>query len=350
MPMGERFVTIVVTLSVLLVAAPARAQDGDVEAELLFREGKELLKKGKVADACDKFEASERASHDLDTVVNLADCRERNGQLASSWALFLKAASEARTLQQDALEKTARKRARKLESKLSYLTISVPVASRVDGLAITRNGQSVDAALWDSAVPTDVGTYTIEANAPGHRAWSATVLVDRGHDKGEPASLSVPVLETLPAEEVPDEPPPPDEDGPPPDDDPLPEAPRRGGGGRKTLGLVIGGTGAAMAIGGVVFGFLAKGKLDEAESLCGDDHACDDPALTMQANRLSDKASTYGNVSTVLVGAGVAALATGLVLYLTAPSGGAGDDEHALRIAPELTGDGFAVSISGVLP
>ena len=352
LPMGERFVTCVVALSILLVAAVGHAQDADVEAELLFREGKELLKKGQVAAACDKFEASERASHDLDTVVNLADCRERNGQLASSWALFLKAASEARNLGQDALEKTARKRAKKLEGKLSYLTITVPAASRVDGLAIARNGERLDAALWDSAVPTDVGSYTIEATAPGHRAWTATVLVDRGHVRGEPASLSVPVLEKLPEETPPDEPPPPPPDEErPPDEEPLPEAPRRGGGsGRKTLGLVIGGTGAALTLGGAVFGFLAKGKLDEAESLCGGDHACDEPAQTMQANQLNDDASLFGNVSTALVGVGVGALATGLVLYLTAPPGGGDDDEHALRVAPELTGDGFAVTLSGVLP
>lgn len=340
----------VVAWSILLAASTGHAQDADVEAEHLFREGKELLKKGKIAEACVKFEASERAAHDLATLVNLADCRERNGELATSWALFLKAASEARTSKQDALEKVARKRAKALEGKLSYLTVAVPAGSRVDGLEIRRDGEAIDAALWDSAVPTDVGSYTIEATAPGHRAWTATVRVDRGHDKAEPASISVPPLEKLPDEVKPDLPPP-DEDRPPPppDDEPEPPAPRRGGSGRRTLGLVIGGAGGLATIGGVVFGVLAKGKLDKAEDLCGTDHACDDPALTVQANALSDDAALYGNVSTVLVGVGVAGLATGLVLYLTAPSGGGGD-EHALRITPEVREGGFAVSISGVLP
>jgi hypothetical protein len=91
----------------------------------------------------------------------------------------------------------------------------------------------------------------------------------------------------------------------------------------------------------------AKGKLDEAERLCGGDHSCDDPAQTVQANLLNDDAALYGNVSTALVGVGVGALATGLVLYLTAPSGGGG--EHALRVSPELTEGGFAVTVSGRL-
>jgi serine/threonine-protein kinase len=346
--MGARSVTAIVALAITVLVGSARAQDADVQAELLFREGKELLKKGKVAEACDKFQASERAAHDLDTVVNLADCRERNGELATSWALFLKAASEARTSKQDALEKLARKRAKALEGKLPHLTIEVPAGSAVDGLAITRDGEPVDPALWGSAVPTDAGTYTIEATAPGRRAWSATVTVEAGHGKAGPAKISVPPLEELPEEvRPPDDPPPPIDDGAPPDDRPGPPPRPRRGGGRKTLGLVLGGTGAAITIGGAVFGLLAKGKLDEAERLCGGDHSCDDPAQTVQANLLNDDAALYGNVSTALVGVGVGALATGLVLYLTAPSGGGG--EHALRVSPELTEGGFAVTVSGRL-
>ena len=77
-----------------VVAAPAHAQSP--EAESLFREGKALLAKGKVAQACEKLEASDQIDRKAGTELNLGDCREKNKQLASAWATFLKAAATAK--------------------------------------------------------------------------------------------------------------------------------------------------------------------------------------------------------------------------------------------------------------
>ena len=79
---------------VIAAAAPVRAQS--VEAEVLFQEGKKLLKEGKIAEACDKLEASDRLESSIGTLLNLADCREKTGQLASAWAAFVKAAQSAK--------------------------------------------------------------------------------------------------------------------------------------------------------------------------------------------------------------------------------------------------------------
>ena len=53
------------------------------QAEALFRDGKQLMKEGKLAEACAAFEGSERAEHNVATVLSLADCREKNHQYAS---------------------------------------------------------------------------------------------------------------------------------------------------------------------------------------------------------------------------------------------------------------------------
>src|SRR5205814_1086445 len=95
------------------LAASARAQS--VEAGVLFREGKKLLKDGKIAEACDKLEASDRIESSPGTLLNLADCREKNHQLATAWAAFHKAAAAAKTGGDTKRESEARRREKALE-------------------------------------------------------------------------------------------------------------------------------------------------------------------------------------------------------------------------------------------
>ncbi len=101
-------------------------------AEALFRDGKQLMAEGKLAEACTAFEGSERLEHNVATVLSLADCREKAEQFASAWALFLQADSQTRGDSSKAmLNRTAKQRAKAIESRLSFLTINVPDESRV---------------------------------------------------------------------------------------------------------------------------------------------------------------------------------------------------------------------------
>src|ERR1041384_5892582 len=114
------------------------------------------MKEGKHAEACAAFEGSERAEHNVATVLSLADCREKNKQYASAWALFLQADSQTRSDPSKAvLNTTAKNRARALESKLSYLTINVPDESRIPELVVSRDGAPVDPAEWNRSIPAD---------------------------------------------------------------------------------------------------------------------------------------------------------------------------------------------------
>ena len=159
---------LVLTAAAVAVVRPPDAAAQSVEAEALFQQGKKLMAAGNVAEACDKFEASDRLEASVGTELNLADCREKNGQLASAWAAFLKAAGTAKRAGNDgAREAEAKRRATALTSRLSYLTISVADSSKVDGLVIQRNGEPVDPALWNTGVPVDPGVYEISGQAPG---------------------------------------------------------------------------------------------------------------------------------------------------------------------------------------
>jgi hypothetical protein len=164
----------ITTVFLVLMSTSARAQSA--EAEVLFRDGRTLIKNGKLAEGCAKIEASERIESSVGTLLNLGDCREKLGKVAGAWAAFRKAEATAkRANNDDKREDEARKRAISLEPKMSSLTIEV--AQPVTGLVVKRDGEILDPALLNTAVPLDAGTYTIVAEAPGYTPWKTDVVL-----------------------------------------------------------------------------------------------------------------------------------------------------------------------------
>src|SRR6187549_3979092 len=86
-------------LLLCLVASSARAQAASPADESLaesqFNEGRKLMEGGRPKEACPKFESSQRLDPALGTLLNLADCYERIGLLASAQRRFLEAAQAA---------------------------------------------------------------------------------------------------------------------------------------------------------------------------------------------------------------------------------------------------------------
>jgi len=172
-----RVIAILIVAGIVCQRAAVRAQSA--EAEVLFRDGRELVKQGKTAAGCDKLAASERLEASVGTLLNLGDCREQLGKLASAWAAFRKAEAMAkRAGGDDRRQAEASRRAALLEPRLPSLEIGVP--HRVEGLVVRRDGELVDAAQWSTVLPIDPGSYTIVAEAPGYQAWRTTVLVSLG--------------------------------------------------------------------------------------------------------------------------------------------------------------------------
>lgn len=160
----------------LLALAVAHAS-ADPAAEQLFRDGRALLKAGKIDEACEKFQQSRDVEAKFGTVLNLADCRERQGKLATAWEMFLEAKSLAQT-QKGAMDVAeAERRATLIAGKRAVLTVTIPAEDRVPGLVITRDGRALAPATWDQPLPIDPGTYTIEASASGYEPRAITVQV-----------------------------------------------------------------------------------------------------------------------------------------------------------------------------
>ncbi|MBK8252979.1 MAG: hypothetical protein IPK82_09950 [Polyangiaceae bacterium] len=170
-------------------AQSARADTATAQA--LFDQGKKLMGEKKYAEACPKFEESQRLDPGLGTQINLASCYAELGKYATAWSLYLDVASQAKSAGQADREKKARDAAKALEPKLSKLTIEVAVP--VDGLEVRRNGQLVGQATWGTPIPVDPGDIKITAMAPNKKLWETAIVVDK--EKPGDQTVKVPELE-----------------------------------------------------------------------------------------------------------------------------------------------------------
>jgi hypothetical protein len=307
-------------LLIVAIAWPAAADAQNAEAEALFIDGGRLMDQGKIAEACEAFEASNRIEARAGTLLRLGECREKNHQLASAWSAYKDALARAKDPKKEAF---AVERIAELEHQLSTLTIQVPAAAQVEGLQLTRDGHPIDRALWNLAMPMDGGTYQLSAHAPGRREWTATVVVPETSGK---IAVSVPELEVT-AE--------------PAKSPPAPEvrvtAERATWTGRRQAAIATGIGAIGAGIAGGVLGALARSDQHDAEALCTPNVPCADGS---HAQALIDRAHTRALETNIAFGvAGAAAIAT-VALWLTgAPQ--AGD----VAIVPTITPDGAAVAI-----
>jgi hypothetical protein len=125
----------------------------------------------------------------------------------------------------------------------------------------------------------------------------------------------------------------------------LPEPPPQEDRGKsqRTLGFVVGGVGiAALAAGGVV-GLTAMSLRSEAKDLGCSEVDC----ATSEAMEKNDSALGRANVSTVLFIAGGVVTAAGAILLLTAPSGPAVSAGSAARAPKPASRPSIAAGIGG---
>ncbi|MEZ4400430.1 MAG: tetratricopeptide repeat protein [Kofleriaceae bacterium] len=297
-------------------ATVARAEPTEAErrADALFTEGRKLLDAGDAVAACPKFEESQRLDPGLGTLLNLADCYERTGRLASALTTFRAAEEQARALGEAKREAAAADRVRSLESRASRLLIRLTPGPRPSGFIIERDGVEVPAFDLGRPIAVDPGTITIRASAPGHVRFETKVDVPTVRAE---KSIEVPLLAMSPG-----------------GDAPPPEVFADPGRGRRRIGLVTAAAGVAGLGAGIGLGLVARGRYRDAGC---DGGVCVEGADVDAANQ----ARSLGNVGTVIGAVGVAALAAGAIVWVTAPGA------HRVTLTPTAGVDGASVSLSG---
>lgn len=175
---------VIFVLTVVLMAASvgrtARAADPQAQqlAQALFDEGRRLMDAKRYADACPKLAESQRLDPGGGTLLNLAICHEKQGKLATAHVDFNEALALALKDGRKDRAKIARERIAAIEPAMPRLSIVVPAASDLAGLEVKLDGMVLRRAAWGLATPVDPGEHLIEANAPGHMSWSASIAIE----------------------------------------------------------------------------------------------------------------------------------------------------------------------------
>jgi hypothetical protein len=302
---------VALALAALSPVATAQTSADKAAAEALFQAGRDLMTAGKFDEACAKFEASQHLDSGLGTLLYLADCYEKAGRIASAWATFREAESIAGGRDDHGRAEVAKQRYTALEPRLSKLSIKVADGND-PATEVRRDGEMIPKESWGIALPMDPGEHTIEASAPGRKPWSSKAVI-QGDAQNVP--VEVPVLEAAPVEAPKSAPPPPAApvSSPPQADAP----PARDGSGQRTLGLVVGGVGVVGLGVGTYFGLRAKKKNNDSFDHClpNDHNQCDQNGVDLR-----NSAKSSAGLSTAFMIGGGLVLATGVVVYLTAPS------------------------------
>jgi tetratricopeptide (TPR) repeat protein len=282
----------VLALGVVLLVGAASAQPRDVtRADALFREGRALMKKGDYATACPKLEESYRLDPAAGTGINLGDCFEKQGKVAS--ALLAYQAARALLQPGDPRIGPVEKEISALDKRAPRLTIKL-AAGVPDGTTVKRDGREVEAAKLGVPVAVNPGKYKIVVSAPGRESARYGVTVADGDERVVLGEVGGRDNETKKNSER------------------VPSAARDNGGenlpddgsSQRTLGYLAGGAGLASALVGSYF--LIKFNKGSAEN--------DQPDYNQAA------VTNDGHLAAGFLIGGALGVLGGVALVLTAPT------------------------------
>lgn len=309
----------------VLLGAGGTARADEAAAEAAFRRGQALLEQKKYQQACQAFEESYREDPAIGAQLNTARCYEKWGKLATA----LRAYREALRLVREAKDRREADLVtllRELEPKVPTLAVTLPEGREApEKLSLSLDGTALPLTALGKPQPLDPGEHelVLRLGEGPPRSFPISVRVR------ERATLELPAEALAAAEPV--------------EPEPAPEpAPR--GRTRRWTGLGVAGVGVAALGVGTYLAIDAKSSYQAAfDAYCfADSKQCTPLGLERTAD-----ARQQANWATAVVGVGLAAIAAGAVLYVTAPR----DDERPSRAAlvPVVWGDGGGLVLLGKL-
>ena len=316
-----------------LARAEQLAPVHESEADESFRAGRELLRDKRYAEACAKFELSQRQDPASATLLALAYCQELSGLLASSWSSYQAAARLAEHEAQPDRRTAATERALALSARFSQLTVvASPELLALPELHVLRDGRELERSELGKPLPCDGGTHAFQVTAAGRVPWSGSITLLAEQDQ---KTLVLPMLDVPKA-------------APPPAPAAVlapSRAPDTDSSGhelaykRISLGLA-----AASVVGvavGTAYALAALSRKDESNA----DGHCDASGCDGRGVELRNSALAAARVSTWSFVASGALAACSLTLYIAAGSSGSSNGTSArLRSSPSLGAPGLSVS------
>lgn len=257
---------LLVVSTVLSWGMAAHAEGTAAAADTLFDRGRDALAKGDLDTACASFRASDQLEAAAGTRLNLGDCEERRGKVASAWEAFR--ATLPKLPPGDPRIAIAEARIRNLEHRLPRLTLTL--APGVPRDTIVREGDVTigAAATFGIALPLDPGMHHLNVLAPGRAPRSLDVMLL----EGKTVALAVEPETAQPVERV------------------IAH--------QTSTPWILGGVGVAGLIVGGVTGAFVLQKKSVTNAHCSDaTHTCDaDGKAAADAGRMLGPVSTTGLV------------------------------------------------------
>jgi hypothetical protein len=287
----------------LSLAASASAQNpprDPAAAAALFHEGREAARRGDYAVACPKLTDSYRLDPAPGTALNLADCNEHLGKIASAWQLYLQAVEMLEP--KDDRVAIARQRGAALERRIPRLTIAL-APDAPPGARVLRDDAELGAASLGTALPIDPGDHVVIVKAPDREDSRFAVRLAEGESKritvapGRVREAPAPIAGPSAAVDV---------------------APPRRNTAVRTAGFVVGGVGLVGLGTAIATGLVLPGKKKIVDANCDLDHVCNQAGFDA-----AQSGKTLAAANTAAWIAGGIATAAGVVLVVVGSLPGA---------------------------
>lgn len=294
--------------------AVATAQQHDEVAQGLFDRGREAMRDADYERACQLFRDSDQLEPAVGAKLNLADCEERRGRLATAWQLFRRVVSSLPA--GDDRVTIARNRAAALEARVSKLTVTLAAAAPA-ATTIGVDGVPLPAIKIGVPLVLDPGEHEIVAFALGRLARSRRIRLEQGENRSlelAPGGADTTRSTAVGSNET------------------------SSGAEKRTLGFVAGGVGAASLGLAAITGAMVLGKKSTVDDHCDAQRRCDSSGAS--AAQDGRTLQTLTNIGLVL---GVLGLGAGAYLILASDHA----DGAQTRVAFAPTAGGATAAVLG---
>jgi hypothetical protein len=308
-----------------ILALSGRAAAQEAAADALFDSARTAMARHDFDRACEQFRASDKLDPAAGTELNLADCEEKRGHLASAWELFRMV--EEKLNPSDERVTVAHGRAQALQARVPRLTLEL-AADAPKSSSVRDGSVELGSATFGISLPVEPGSHELVVSAPGFAARSFQIQLAEGEVRslvvapGAPISPAVtPLAAASPS-------------GPS-----QPEPPAGSGSSGRTLGFALGGVGIAGLGVATITSIMVVSKKSAVDAGCHADKSCTSSALDA-----AHSGRTLEMVSNVAWVASAAALGASAYFLLT--SGPSSKPSTAVALLPTPAGGQLSLSRS----
>ena len=188
--------------------ASAASPEDRAAARQHLSQAEALKKKGQLAEACKHLAEVERLDPKLPTLMDLAECSEKVGNLVDAQAQWALARDRAKHDEKPQSRAHAEERLAAVQKRVAHLTLQL-AANAPAGAQVLRDDVALEPASLTGALPMNPGDHVIVVKAPGHddakypvklaNGDNQTLAIAVGPEAAVPTSAPPPVAAPLPA-------------------------------------------------------------------------------------------------------------------------------------------------------